>query len=43
MSGTIYLPVSVALEVSDTSGQVGQKMVGEPVGLAHDPAAVVVE
>lgn len=35
--------VSVALEVSDTSGQVGQKMVGEPVGLAHDPAAVVVE
>lgn len=35
--------MSVALEVSDTSGQVGQRMVGELVGLAHDPAAVVVE
>ena len=35
--------VSMALEVSATSGQVRQRMVDEQVGLMHDPAAVVVE
>lgn len=35
--------MSMALEVSDTSGQVGQRMVGEQVGLMRDPAAVVEE